>query len=160
MSSFLRWSPYGLWSCSEVLWSVLGPRENQVALDQIGVTLIFWRSLFLKDLMLPCQSVCVKRLNDLPLRSPVTSKFSLPYYIAFLIFWRVHLIRRRLNLRITRCLSIKKILSWILLDCWRVSLCKNVGLSWEHNDNAFQALPSAPLCCVFKYLILEGLRVP
>lgn len=61
-------------------------RGIQVALNQIEVTLNFIQSLSLKDLMLPCQSVCVKRLNDLPLRSPVTSKFSLPYYIAFLIF--------------------------------------------------------------------------
>ena len=86
MRPFLRWCPYGLQSCSEVLGSVLGRRGIQVALDQIGVTLNFMHSLSLKDLMLPCQSVCVKRLNDLPLRSPVTSKFSLPYYIAFLIF--------------------------------------------------------------------------
>ena len=72
--------------CSEFLGGGLGGRGLQVALNQIGVTLNFMQSLSLKDLMLPCQSVCVKRLNDLPLRSPVTSKFSLPYYIAFLVF--------------------------------------------------------------------------
>ena len=75
MRSLFRSSSYGRWSCSEALWCVLGRREIQGALDQIDVTLNFMQSLSLKDLTPPCQSVCATRLLDLPLQSPVTSKF-------------------------------------------------------------------------------------
>ena len=71
----MRWSSYGCWSYSGVLCGALGDGEVQVRLSLIWITLNFMQSLFLKDLMLPCQSVCVTQLIDLPLRSTVTNEF-------------------------------------------------------------------------------------